>query len=410
MANYKICETLASGSTSKVKKGIDDNKQKFAIKVISKTFKSAKEVQKEIRIHRSLAHPNILKFIDFYEDESNFYIVLNLAPRELMDLIEIGVGLPHELAHFYFRQLVSAVKHIHAKGICHRDIKADNLLIDQNGNLLLADFGFATLYVYKGRRRTMRSVAGSYMYMAPEVLGGKYEGDRADIWSCGLVLLIMHAGALAWDEPTMEDPRFEAYVKLRYHNYSPFNRIPFAVLSLIKRMLAVDPSKRIQIADIEKSEWFAGENALMDENGLCTDRACLAKYMEDQCTEIIFSQPGTVHCNMKTGFVLSQPTVVDNAPSLRRIYVFRDEKTVIEKIQALLAENVVQYVAEDSVIAFSTADRKRSVLSGEISTKSIVDVCCVTFSKLRGCSLEFKTLVTILADGIKAAFPNNAGA
>nr|AAL28053.1 checkpoint protein kinase [Antonospora locustae] len=408
MANYKIFETLASGSTSKVKKGVDDNKQKFAIKIISKTFKSTKEVQKEIRIHRSLSHPNILKFIDFYEDESNFYIVLSLAPRELMDLIEIGVGLPHELAHFYFRQLVSAVKHLHEMGICHRDIKADNLLIDKNGNLLLADFGFATLYVYKGKRRKMRSVVGSYMYMAPEVLCGKYEGDKADIWSCGLVLLIMHTGVLAWNEPTMEDPRFEAYVKLKYHNYSPFNRIPFVVLSLIKRMLTVDPCKRIQITEIENSEWFAGDNALMDENGLCTDRARLAKHMEYQCTGIIFSQPGTVQCNQKTNFVLSQPTVVDNTPSLRRIYVFRDEKTVLEKIQALLAENVVQYVAEDSVIAFSTADRKRGVLSGEISTKNISNVCCITFRKLRGCSLEFKTLVTILADGIKAAFPHNS--
>ncbi|KAL0265979.1 UNVERIFIED_CONTAM: hypothetical protein PYX00_011696 [Menopon gallinae] len=295
-------------------------------------------------------------------------------------------------------------------GVCHRDIKADNLLIDENGNLLLADFGFATLYVYKGRRRTMRSVAGSYMYMAPEVLRGRYEGDRADVWSCGLVLLMMHAGALAWDEPTMEDPRFEAYAKLKYHNYSPFNKVPFAVLSLIKRMLAIDPARRIQVGEIERNEWFAAENALMDENGLCADRARLARHMEAQSTEIVFSQPGAVQCNLRTGFVLSQPVTADNAPSLRRIYVFRDEKTVIAKIRALLAENVVQHVVEDSVIAFSTADRKRGVLSGEICTKSIVDVCCVTFSKLRGCSLEFKTLVAILVAGIKAAFPHNAAA
>lgn len=405
MSNYTICETLASGSTSKVKRGLDANHEKIAIKIIPKTFKSPQEVEKETRIHRSLTHPNILQFIDFYDDASNFYIVLSLAHYELMDFIELSVGVSHDLAHFYFAQLLSAVKYLHSRGICHRDIKIDNLLIDNKGNLLLADFGFATLYVYKGQRRTLRSVVGSYMYMAPEVLHGRYEGDQADIWCCGLVLLVMHAGTFPWDEPTTDDSRFEAYTQLKYHNYAPFSSVPFAALTLVKRMLAVDPSKRITIEEIEKDAWFATRNSLLDENGLCADSSLVLQQVAGQKVDIIFSQPNAVKCNFGTSFVLSQPVVVDSMPSMKRIYVFRDEATVLQKIETLLVENVVQYVLEGQVVAFSTADRTRSTLSGEISVKSICGVCCVTFSKVRGCSLGFKKFVAILSDGIKAAFP-----
>lgn len=392
-----------------MKRGLDKNRQKIAIKVIPKTFKSSQEVERETRIHRSLGHPNILRLVDFYEDSLNFYIVLDLVQYELMDFIEIGVGMSPDVAHMHFRQLISAVKYLHGKGVCHRDIKADNILVNQDGNLLLADFGFATLCVYKGRRRVLRSIAGSYAYMAPEVLLGRYDGESADLWSCGLVLLVMHAGSLDWEEPSLEDPRFEAYASLRYHNYAPFNRVPFPVLGLVKRLLCVDASRRAGIPEVEKNGWFGQESALEGPDGLCTDPGRVLSQASAHGPEVVFSQPDAVKCHPGTDFVLSQPTVVDNLPSLKRIYVFRDERTVLDKIRALLGENIVQYIHEGPVVAFSTSDRRRSPLSGEISVKSFTEawgVCCVTFKKQRGCALEFKKLVTILADGIKAAFPD----
>ena len=405
MPTYEICETFASGSTSKIKRGLDPRRRKIAIKVISKTFRSRQDIEKETRIHKSLSHPNILKFIDSYEDGSNFYIVMCLAPRDLMDFVEIDNGIAQVLAHFYFKQLISALRYLHSKGVCHRDIKADNILIDYRGNLLLADFGFATLHTYRGKKRVLKSLAGSYMYMAPEVLEARYEGDKVDIWSAGIVLLIMYAGCFPWDEPSMQDQRFEAYVQLKYHNYSPFNRVPFNVLKLIKSMLAVDSACRASIESIERDGWFSETSSLMNEKGLCEDYSKIAKYLSTGKAETVFSQPDTVRCNLKADIILSQPMVVNSLPCLRRIYVFSSTRRVVKRIEELMRENVVKYTFEERVFSFLTSYGKGTTLLGNIGVESVSDVCCVTFIKHRGCSFAFKKLVALLSEGVKSAFP-----
>ncbi|AFN82672.1 CHK1-like Ser/Thr protein kinase [Encephalitozoon romaleae SJ-2008] len=196
MEKYELQETLASGSTAKIKKAVVVGNEKCAVKLISKGDMSLQMFLREAKIHGSLRHPNIVEFVDSYEDRERYCIVMKLGYGEVGNMIWSGVGLDPLLAHFYFRQLVSAVKYLHSKGVCHRDIKPENMLIDGNGNLLLSDFGFSTLFFHKGRRRRLRSFVGSLEYMAPEVFEGDYDGSLADIWSCGISLVVFLTGTL----------------------------------------------------------------------------------------------------------------------------------------------------------------------------------------------------------------------
>lgn len=397
MEKYKISDTLASGSTSKVKKIRDRENKKYAVKIILKEFHDKKMTEKEIAIHRSLKHPNILLFIEMIEDVSSYNLILQLATYELMDVIVSDRGAKPEIAHFYFKQLISAVSFLHGKGICHRDIKIDNLLIDQNGNLLLCDFGAATLFMHKGKRRSLMTYAGSPPYMAPEVLTGRYEGDEVDLWSCGVVLAILYCGTLLWNEPVDSDERFDAFCRLKYHNYAPFNRIEFDALCLTKHLLCLEPSRRYKIKDIERNEWFLRENEFIDKNGLCRDGRALSFF---QKKILMYSQPIHADSKISKDFVLSQPINDTVFPSVKRIYMQATTTFAISAVEDVLKNGVVQFNSSRDGLIFTTTDTNRIVLKGEICFKSILDVTCITFCKINGCSLEFRRLVDLVCGSI----------
>lgn len=140
---------------------------------------------------------------------------------------EADQGLPEDIAHFYFTQLVSGVSWLHGKGVAHRDIKPENILLDGDGNLKIADFGLAVLFQYQGKYRESESICGSPPYVAPEVVSRKYRGDRVDIWSCGVVLFVLLAGNTPWDEPTYKSAEFQDYVRTEGRpSYDPWPTLP----------------------------------------------------------------------------------------------------------------------------------------------------------------------------------------
>ena len=215
---------------------------------------------------------------------------------DLFDKIEADEGVGEDVAHFYFTQLVSAVGYMHSRGIAHRDIKPENILLSGQGDLKIADFGLAALFMKGGVRRTCSTVCGSPPYVAPEVLmagkkgvgsaggagsvggGGGYAPDAADLWSCGIVLFVLLVGNTPWDEPTMRSPEFSEYVENHGRGTSDelWNGIPSEALSLLRGLLKLDAKTRFALEEVRKHPWFTRPNPLLSPAGTAANPLGLA--------------------------------------------------------------------------------------------------------------------------------------
>ena len=170
-------------------------------------------VKKEISIMKMVHHDCVTKLFEVLASRTKIFIVLELVTGgELFDKIVAEGRFNEDMARFYFRQLVRAVGFCHAQGVCHRDLKPENLLLDEHGNLKISDFGLSALSVGTGedddtsRATLLHTTCGTPNYVAPEVISedsAGYDGFKADIWSCGVILYVLLAGFLPFDEPSM---------------------------------------------------------------------------------------------------------------------------------------------------------------------------------------------------------------
>lgn len=196
---------------------------------------------------------------------------------DLFDKIEADEGVGEDVAHAYFTQLINAVGYMHSKGVGHRDIKPENILLSSDGNLKIADFGLATLFEYNGKMKVSTTLCGSPPYIAPEVIrcsnrgqsrGEGYRADHADIWSCGVVLFVLLVGNTPWDSPTDESYEYCDYVK---SNAKPedelWQRLPAAVLSLLRGMVKVDVPRRFSMQEVRRHPWFTRQNKYLSPDG-----------------------------------------------------------------------------------------------------------------------------------------------
>ncbi|KAM8890643.1 serine/threonine-protein kinase BRSK2 isoform 6-T7 [Spinachia spinachia] len=214
------------------------------------------KVEREIAILKLIEHPHVLKLHDVYENKKYLYLVLeHVSGGELFDyLVKKGRLTPKE-ARKFFRQIMSALDFCHSHSICHRDLKPENLLLDEKNNIRIADFGMASLQVGDSLLETS---CGSPHYACPEVIRGeKYDGRKADVWSCGVILFALLVGALPFDDDNLRN--LLEKVKLGVFHMPHF--IPPDCQNLLRGMIEVDATKRLTLEQIQKHTWYiAGKN------------------------------------------------------------------------------------------------------------------------------------------------------
>ncbi|RHY77900.1 hypothetical protein DYB34_007980, partial [Aphanomyces astaci] len=282
VGKYEIGKTLGEGTFGKVKYAVNtETDERVAIKVLDKDKiqkqNMGAQIKKEISIMKMVRNRHVVVLKEVLASRTKIFIVLELITGgELFDKIVSEGRFNEETARFYFRQLVNGVEYCHSQGVCHRDLKpgtfpnllhldslhaaVENLLLDENGDLKISDFGLSALYEGGGpdgaegsRASLLHTTCGTPNYVAPEVLADKgYDGRAADVWSIGVILYVLLAGFLPFDEPTMS----ALFRKIQKAEFSYPSWFTPRVKTLLNKILVPDPETRSSLADIQQDEWY----------------------------------------------------------------------------------------------------------------------------------------------------------
>ncbi|XP_043190679.1 MAP/microtubule affinity-regulating kinase 3-like isoform X3 [Amphibalanus amphitrite] len=256
IGKYQLLKTIGKGNFAKVKlaKHLPTGEE-VAIKIIDKTQMNPGSLQKlfrEVRIMKMLDHPNIVKLYQVIETKKTLYLVMEYASGgEVFDYLVFHGRMKEKEARLKFRQIVSAVQYCHSKRIIHRDLKAENLLLDSQMNIKIADFGFSNEFTVGSKLDTF---CGSPPYAAPELFQGKkYDGPEVDVWSLGVILYTLVSGSLPFDGSNLKDLR-ERVLRGKY-------RIPFYMSTdcenLLRKFLVLNPTKRASLEQaIMRDKWM----------------------------------------------------------------------------------------------------------------------------------------------------------
>ena len=281
--HYEIIRTLGKGASAKVKLARDTNtNEQYALKILKRTTESmatrfADMTANEIQALGKINHPNIVNVMHSSENAmymrkngngefAVMYLVLELCENgELFDVLFQTGQFEEKLARAFFHQTISGLEACHNSGMCHRDMKPENLLFDANFNVKIADFGFAVVLSGRDGTGMLHTHLGTENYMAPEIHARKaYNGISVDLFALGIILFIMMSKNPPFARPEANDQFYkmlytgnERFWALHSRNkpqdfYSPELR------SLLTSMLALDPTQRLSIAEIKAHPWFNG--------------------------------------------------------------------------------------------------------------------------------------------------------
>ena len=406
IGSYETSKTLGTGAFGTVVLAKKKHSDKlYAIKSISKKnilrSQMGSQVKKEISIMKSLEHPNIVQIYEVLSSAEYLYIVMDfVSGGELYTKIARGGKLGNNECRKYVRQLCSALEYCHSRNVCHRDIKPQNILLDKNDNALLADFGFASIMeveeLQKGTSDTstlkendvannmefaptedtenrtmegpsrimknMSTVCGTMSYMAPEIFNReRYTGDKADIWSLGVVIYVLLVGLMPFKETDTSKSKFTTpnYVTKDAHNF-------------ISNMLTIEPSKRYSARRLLLHRWISelediseGEDSNRDESsdsdenseesqdGIDSDFTSVITKQHSEIMEILFQEMKEDGWNVRmingalraskmslTGIVVVSIEVVGNTLEVRNANLSRDANVEVMKDLSVLIKKV----------------------------------------------------------------------
>ncbi|KAJ8747620.1 hypothetical protein K2173_014435 [Erythroxylum novogranatense] len=259
LGKYELGRTLGEGNFGKVKlaKNIDSGLP-FAVKILEKKriidLKTTHQIKREIATLKLLKHPNIVRLHEVLASKSRIYMVLEyVTGGELFDRIASSGRLSEAEGRKLFQQLIDGVSYCHNKGVFHRDLKLENVLIDTKGNIKITDFGLSALPQHFRDDGLLHTTCGSPNYVAPEILMNRgYNGATSDIWSCGVILYVILTGYLPFDDRNLA----VLYQKIFKGDCQIPKWLTPGAKNLIKRILDPNPGARITIEGIKANEWF----------------------------------------------------------------------------------------------------------------------------------------------------------
>ncbi|RZC66013.1 hypothetical protein C5167_009710 [Papaver somniferum] len=262
VGKYDLGRTLGEGTFAKVKFARNcETGENFAIKILDKDkllkHKMIDQIKREISTMKLIRHPNVIRMYEVMASKSKIYIVLELVTGgELFDKITSRGRLKEDEARKYFQQLINAVDYCHSRGVFHRDLKPENLLLDASGGLKVSDFGLSALPQQVREDGLLHTTCGTPNYVAPEVVNSKgYDGAKADLWSCGVILFVLMAGYLPFEEANI----MELYKKIFKADFTCPPWFSTSAKKLIKKILDPNPLTRISISEVIENEWFKKE-------------------------------------------------------------------------------------------------------------------------------------------------------
>ncbi|KAG0477031.1 hypothetical protein HPP92_013430 [Vanilla planifolia] len=277
LGKYQLDRLLGCGSSAKVYSARNlQSGQSVAIKSFSKPIvpesSLSDHIKREVFILRRLRHPHIIRLHEVLASRSRIYFVLDLAKGgDLFTRVSEAGRLSENLSRLYFQQLIAAIGYCHSRGVFHRDLKLENLLLDENGDLKVSDFGLSALPDQIKSDGLFHTVCGTPVYVAPEILAKKgYDAAAVDLWSCGVILFVLVAGYLPFNDYNLAT----LYRKIYRGEYRCPTWTSSELRSLIGRLLDTNPKTRITIDEILRDPWF--------KKGLDKEKlAAIAKFHEE---------------------------------------------------------------------------------------------------------------------------------
>ena len=253
IGSYIFREKLGAGAFSSVYLALDTKTQmQVAIKVITKGKFDEEKLKREIDLLKTLDHPFCVSFFESLEDSKFFYLVMEYVEgRTVFRLISAKGSLPEWLCRHIFCQLISALEYLHEeKKMVHRDLKAENIMIDRYGNIRLIDFGLSNRF--SGDVRILHTACGSPAYAPPEMFKGEDYNSSADLWSAGVVLYALSVGKLPFEDKNLQN-LIKKIVSAEPDYPDTMNP---QLVDLLHRMLMKDLSCRMSIRKIRSHPWF----------------------------------------------------------------------------------------------------------------------------------------------------------
>jgi len=336
---YIIKETIGKGTFSTVKLGENiKTKQKVAIKILNKDKIKEEEdlvrIKREIKILSVMDHPNVIKTYKNIENDKNYYLIMEYCDGgELFNYIVEKEKLDEDEASMFFYQLINALEYIHSLGIAHRDLKPENLLLVKNKLIKIIDFGLSN---YFDGETKLETPCGSPSYASPEIIKGElYNGFCIDVWASGIIMFAMLCGYLPFDDDDDEDEEKEEdeeeeegendeetnskkkpnsakissgsrsgsdsndseksedneimFQKILSGKLDYPSELSDYAVDLMKKILVVDPKKRIEIKDIKKHKFYllGQKNYLLNQKNISKDTISLEPLKNDNIDDKI---------------------------------------------------------------------------------------------------------------------------
>ena len=303
VGKYELGRTIGEGTFAKVRFAKDtESGDPVAIKILDKAKVQkhglVEQIRREICTMKLIQHPNVVRLHEVMGSKARIFIVLEyVTGGELHDIIAARGSLKEDEARRYFQQLINAVDYCHSRGVYHRDLKLENLLLDTAGNLKVSDFGLSAISEQAKADGLLHTTCGTPNYVAPEVIEDKgYNGALADLWSCGVILFVMLAGYLPFEDDNVS----ALYKKISGAQFTCPAWFSDGAKRLIPRILDPNPSTRITIPQLLKDPWFKKgyKPPVFDEKyqtSLADVDAAFGDSEEKQVKEEIEGQPASMN-------------------------------------------------------------------------------------------------------------------